>query len=189
MTKYLVEESTLSGIADAIREQTGDSAPIMLSNFASQIQSIQGGGSAEYSTTEHEVGTWIDGSKIYSKTIHVQPTGNTSDYVTAESLTDADIIISTEFVAKRYNQQIDTTYYYTGNGSTYPEALEYSSYKLGARVSAGNIQYYVAGYGAQITDMWITLLYTKVAVNAQQRNIEEPEEPEEENEESQEEKR
>ena len=52
MTKYLVEEQTLTDIADAIREQTGDENPIMLSNFASQIGSIQGGGSVKkYSAT------------------------------------------------------------------------------------------------------------------------------------------
>lgn len=184
MSKYLIDSDTLTDIADAIREQTGESGSIQVSQMASQIEAIQGGGAVDYSTTEKEVGTWIDGSSVYQKTIHVQPSGNTSDYVTAESLTDADIVISTEFVAKRYNQSIDTTYYYTGNGSTYPESLEYSSYKLGARVSAGNVQYYIAGYGAQITDMWITLMYTKVAVNAQQRGIEEQEENNEEVEEN-----
>lgn len=62
MSKYLVEESTLTDIADAIREQTGDENPIMLSNFASEISSIVGGGShveltqAEYDalTTEEK---------------------------------------------------------------------------------------------------------------------------------------
>ena len=68
MTKYLVEEQTLTDIADSIREQTGDSNPIMLSNFASAISGISGGSHA-YSTTEHEVGTWIDGATLYEKTI------------------------------------------------------------------------------------------------------------------------
>ena len=72
MSKYLVEEQTLTDIADAIREQTGDENPIMLSNFASEISSIVGGGSHTYSTTEQEVGTWIDGSTIYEKTIILQ---------------------------------------------------------------------------------------------------------------------
>lgn len=52
MTKYLVEETTLTDIADAIREQTGDENPIQLSSFASQIASIQGGGSVKKYTAE-----------------------------------------------------------------------------------------------------------------------------------------
>ena len=72
MAEYLVQEETLTDIADAIREQTGDSNPIMLSNFANEIASIQGGEDMNYSTTEHEVGTWIDGSTIYEKTFELE---------------------------------------------------------------------------------------------------------------------
>ena len=66
MAEYLVQEETLTDIADAIREQTGDSDPIMLSNFASEIASITGGSNtqeltqAEYdalSTAEKNNGT------------------------------------------------------------------------------------------------------------------------------------
>lgn len=72
MTKYLVQGQTLTDIADAIREQTGGSNPIMLSNFANEIASIQGGEEMNYSTTEHAVGTWIDGSIIYEKTFELE---------------------------------------------------------------------------------------------------------------------
>lgn len=72
MAEYLVQEETLTDIADAIREQTGDENPIMLSNFASEIASIQGGGNVNYSTTEHEIGTWIDGKTLYEKTVVFQ---------------------------------------------------------------------------------------------------------------------
>ena len=72
MTKYLVEDSTLTDIADAIREQTGDSNPIQLSSFANQIASISGGSSHTYSETEQEVGEWVDGSTVYEKTILFQ---------------------------------------------------------------------------------------------------------------------
>ena len=72
MTKYLIDSNTLTGIANAIREQTGDINPIAVSNMAQEIESIEGGGSVNYSTTEHEVGTWIDGSTIYEKTIAIE---------------------------------------------------------------------------------------------------------------------
>lgn len=90
MSKYLVEEQTLTDIADAIREQTGDENPIMLSNFASEISSIVGGGSHTYSTTEQEVGTWIDGSPVYEKSY----SGTiTNTQLTLETFTDGIILI------------------------------------------------------------------------------------------------
>lgn len=95
MTKYLVEEQTLTDIADAIREQTGDENPIMLSNFASEIGSIQGGGSVNYSTTEHEIGTWVDGSTLYERTHHIIPSSpiqpQTETTLNLPDMTDADI--------------------------------------------------------------------------------------------------
>lgn len=69
MSKYLIDSETLTDIADAIREHTGDSNPIAVSSMATQISSIVGGDGHTYSTTEHEVGTWIDGSTLYEKTI------------------------------------------------------------------------------------------------------------------------
>ncbi len=57
---YLIKEETLTDIADAIRGQTGDENPIAVSNFASEISSIVGGGShveltqAEYDALTEE---------------------------------------------------------------------------------------------------------------------------------------
>lgn len=69
MAKYLIDSDTLTDIADAIREQTGESGSIQVSQMAQEIENIEGGGSMNYSTTEHEVGTWIDGSTLYERTI------------------------------------------------------------------------------------------------------------------------
>lgn len=77
MTKYLIDSDTLTDIADAIREQTRESGSIQVSQMASQIESIQGS-SVNYSTTEHEVGTWIDGSVLYEKTIDIGAFPNTT---------------------------------------------------------------------------------------------------------------
>ena len=71
MTKYLVEGETLSDIADAIREQTGEAGQIQLKEFANKVASISGG-KHTYSTTEQEVGEWIDGSTVYERTIYIQ---------------------------------------------------------------------------------------------------------------------
>lgn len=57
---YLIKEETLTDIADAIRGQTGDVNPIAVSDFASEISSIVGGGShveltqAEYDALTEE---------------------------------------------------------------------------------------------------------------------------------------
>ena len=68
---YLIKEETLTDIADAIRSKTSSQSSIMVSDFATEIQNIpSGGGSMNYSTTEHVVGTWIDGSPVYEKTLY-----------------------------------------------------------------------------------------------------------------------
>ena len=45
--KYLIEEATLTGIADAIREKNGTTDLIQVSNLATEISNIQGGGTVE----------------------------------------------------------------------------------------------------------------------------------------------
>ena len=152
MTKYLVEEQTLTDIADAIREQTGDENPIMLSNFASEIGSIQGGGSVNYSTTEHEIGTWIDGSPVYEKTFYVAlPTsGGTQTVNIAHGISNLDIIIErhiSNFIRTGESVGTDgTSQYYTSIQS----------------VDGTNITYKttVDGAGRYVI---ITLRYTKSA--------------------------
>lgn len=46
MSKYVIDDSTLSSIADAIRAKTGGSDPIAVTDMATQIGSITGGGSS-----------------------------------------------------------------------------------------------------------------------------------------------
>ena len=45
--KYLIEEATLTGIADAVREKNGTTDLIQVSNLATEISNIQGGGTVE----------------------------------------------------------------------------------------------------------------------------------------------
>lgn len=98
MSKYLVEESTLTDIADAIREQTGDENPIMLSNFASEISSIVGG-SHTYSTDEQEVGTWIDGSPVYEKVVDLGALPNNTTKNVAHNISNLGRVIQAELSA------------------------------------------------------------------------------------------
>lgn len=125
MSKYLVEESTLTDIADAIREQTGDENPIMLSNFASAISGISGG-KHTYSETEQKVGTWIDGAIIYEKTLTV-PTNLSSDSVQ---------IVDSNFVGDRiisyggYNVASTAGFYYPLPDGRFRVNLESGALKI-----------------------------------------------------------
>lgn len=60
MAQYLIQDTTLTGIADAIRKKTGSNEAIKVSDMASQIEGITTGGSAEgvhYVTFMSEDGT------------------------------------------------------------------------------------------------------------------------------------
>ena len=44
MAEYLIQDTTLTGIANAIREKTGGTDPVAVSDMAAQIEGIQAGG-------------------------------------------------------------------------------------------------------------------------------------------------
>lgn len=99
MSKYLIDSDTLTDIADAIREQTGDSNPIAVSAMATQIESIVGGGSHTYSTTEQEVGTWIDGSPVYEKVVDLGALPNNTTKNVAHGISNLGRVIQAELSA------------------------------------------------------------------------------------------
>lgn len=47
MSEYLIQDTTLTGIADAIRGKTGGTAPVAVSDMAAQIAGIQAGGGGD----------------------------------------------------------------------------------------------------------------------------------------------
>ena len=47
MAEYLIQDTTLTGIADAIREKTGGTDPVSVSDMAAQIEGIQAGGGGD----------------------------------------------------------------------------------------------------------------------------------------------
>lgn len=67
MSEYIIQSETLTGIADAIRAKTGSSDPIQVSDMATQISSITGGGSADVRYV-----TFMNGSvELYKKAVAV----------------------------------------------------------------------------------------------------------------------
>ena len=163
MSKYLIDSETLTDIADAIREQTGDSNPIAVSSMATQISSISGG-SHTYSTDEQEVGTWIDGSTIYEKTLSV-PTNLSSDGVQ---------IVDSNFVGDRiisyggYNSSTAAGFYYPLPDGRFRVNLESGALKIRS----------ING-GTWNGTTYLTIQYTKTSASLLSMNSTESEESEE----------
>ena len=61
MSKYSIDGSTLTDIADAIRSKTGDTAALTAAAMAEAIASISGGGGLEY-----ESGIWTPEEDMYT---------------------------------------------------------------------------------------------------------------------------
>lgn len=59
-----------------------------------------GGSSHDYSTTEHVVGTWIDGKPLYEKTVDMG-SFSTGYGQYPHNIADIDYIISYQFIGKR----------------------------------------------------------------------------------------
>ena len=59
------------------------------------------GGMVEYSTSEHVVGKWIDGSTIYEKTISIGALPNNSVKSTPHGISNLGYLISANGVAQR----------------------------------------------------------------------------------------
>lgn len=111
-----------------------------------------------YSTDERAVGTWIDGSTVYQKTVHyVNTRSSFSDYETIETISNINIPIKIDFIAKRVSGS--SFIYMTGNGSTHPE--QSINYSIMARIYMQDLQYMITQYGTEISDMWFTIKYTK----------------------------
>lgn len=114
----------------------------------------QGVPAQHYSTNEHIVGTWIDGSTLYEKTVSVSgltlSDNATTDITITDYISDFGYAISLETVCVAQNQQYLTLPYYVG-GQYVIEAFFNGATTLS-----------VYRNGGQITvDMYFTIRYTK----------------------------
>lgn len=172
MTKYLVEGETLTDIADAIREQTGEAGQIQLKEFANKVASISGG-KHTYSTTEQEVGEWIDGSTVYEITVDLQNQTiikDTDTTVTLPSSLNIETIIYVEaFITLSSGADIRTLPF--GVGGTYFTTVNAQN---------GNLIFRRGGNNITFEHIYATIRYTKAAA----ANLTRSQEPEEEKEET-----
>ena len=128
----------------------------VLNNNSDIIDSTIANCKTNYSTTEHEVGTWIDGSKLYEITIQ-------------ETLAEAgehNIDISNLNVNKLINSEI---YAIDENGINFSESSVFVGgqvvFSLGAFYGEGHL--YVELYDAELVGYpltaYVTIRYTKVS--------------------------
>ena len=108
-----------------------------------------GGGSSShtYSTTEHEVGTWIDGSTLYEKTIYY------AGSITSNELIDNSITTSNTdyFVCTELSYVVNNSY----RGSGFQ--IEVNLVSNGVIIDKNNAP------GFTMTDTYATIRYTKVS--------------------------
>lgn len=158
MTKYLVEEETLSDIADAIREQTGDVNPMRLADFASNVRSISGG-SMNFSQSEQVVGTWIDGKPLYQKTLIANATSTSATTYTDTGVDNIDTLFfnpcGTFKVQNTSNNVVAQSFY-----SSADDRLQIYYRSSSNEVSVLSIGSNFAG------TIYITICYTKTTDNA-----------------------
>ena len=72
MSKYVIDDSTLTSIAEAIRGKTGSTDPIAVTDMAAQIASITGGGSADEVILEEQSVVFIKSDIDVSVSLHAQ---------------------------------------------------------------------------------------------------------------------
>ena len=66
MAKYSIEDTTLTGIADAIRGKTGGTDPVAVSDMAAQIEGIEVGGGGDIDALIYRSITEISSSSVTS---------------------------------------------------------------------------------------------------------------------------
>ena len=120
------------------------------------------GGSVNYSTTEHEVGKWIDNKTLYEKTI----SGSFNNTSTAR--TWRDILSAAEVSALN----IETFFIASGSFIKDPDGDIYTlpqttgvstGSAVGAIISTGKLQMVIEGIGSGTVEYTITIRYTKAS--------------------------
>lgn len=109
------------------------------------------GGGVAYSTTEHAVGTWIDGRTVYEKTLQVTGSTNTN-FSTAHGISNLNYIISVD------GMMIFATDVVPFNGNGEARVGVYNTNSTSIFIFSGN------AYGTSNATFYVTLRYVKATV-------------------------
>ena len=113
----------------------------------------QGVPAHHYSTDEQVVGTWIDGSTLYEKTIKKQ---------NISSVSTSTVLISSSELTGMNIIEISGSYISTTTASTYPiNAYINSNSMITTWLAEGDIYYWLYWGAADTYDAYITIRYTK----------------------------
>ena len=128
-------------------------ATITVDNVPTDIYAPAGGASQNYSTTEHEIGKWIDGSTLYEKTIDCGSLPNTTTKDVNHSISNLGYVVEMIGSGKNPNSgiQIPIPYVY-GNTKCLQLYVDSTIIRL---VSTENLSVY--------TESYVTLKYTKTS--------------------------
>lgn len=106
--------------------------------------------SSTYSTDEHIVGKWIDGSEIFEKTYNFGALPNTDTKTMTHGITNLDKVIDITAISKSSNSNITIPFTAAGFSHGVRIIIEQGDIKI-----AANANY------SSYTDTYVTLRYTK----------------------------
>ena len=110
----------------------------------------RGGYEVNYSTTEHVIGTWIDGSTLYGKTIDCGALPNTSTKTISHNITGVKQVLHYEAMAMKTNAFKPMPYIWNNVNSII--GVEFSDQYIYINTTADYSSY---------TESYVTLHYTK----------------------------
>ena len=123
MPKYLIDETTLTGIADVIREKKGTNDKFDPFDFASEIRSIEGSGSVETEektvtpTVETQTVTPTEGKYLSKVTVNPIP----DEYVVVNGVLPINVnhtrydVRTIAYVDVEVPTDLESTDYYDGS--------------------------------------------------------------------------
>lgn len=113
-----------------------------------------------YSITELRVGTWLDGSDVFEQTyVYDTLSPSRNDWAELQSNVVLDILISISVTAKYGTRQVDGAYI----------RISYDN---------GKLYYYTPEFNDSMTDVYVTIRYTKPTTNNSSSNSESSQEGE-----------
>lgn len=130
---------------------SGDNGDVLtIDNGSLTWAPVGGGGSANYSTTEHVAGTWIDGRDVYEKTIYYASLQGRGSFLIDNTLTSNDVDF---FVAQDVSYIVNNNYI-SGIGICLEVCINVQGVYLDNNNAPG-------GYPTNFTNMYVTIRYVK----------------------------